>query len=74
MDLEADLKKEIEKWSLRLEEELKKSEIKDDHFRKNIHAYVQDSAYFERKGDLIKAFEALIWAWAYLEIYREMKD
>ena len=40
----------------------------DEHFLENVSAYIRDSHYFLEKGDLIRAFEAVIWAWAWMEI------
>ena len=37
-------------------------------FLKNIHAYVKDSEYFQKEDDLVRAFECVVWAWAWLEI------
>ena len=34
----------------------------------NISAYLSDSHYFLEQKDLIRAFEAVIWAWAWMEI------
>ncbi len=38
----------------------------------NIYAYIEDSKYFLKEGKLIEAFEAIIWAWAWLEILKEL--
>ena len=75
MGIEEDLEREIAKWSGKLEKEMKavKENERNEGFAKNIRAYMKDSKYFHEKGDLIRSFEALIWAWAYLEICREMK-
>ncbi|MEM5826139.1 MAG: DUF357 domain-containing protein [Candidatus Aenigmatarchaeota archaeon] len=64
------LKNETEKWTKRIEKELEeiKREKEKEEIIKNIEAYVEDSRYFYNKGDLVKAFEAIIWAWALLEI------
>jgi len=35
---------------------------------RNINAYISDSEYFLKKGDLVRAFECVVWAWAWLEI------
>ena len=37
-------------------------------FEVNIKAYIRDSEYFLSKGDLIRAFECVVWAWAWYEI------
>jgi hypothetical protein len=34
----------------------------------NISSYLSDSHYFLKQNDLIRAFEAVIWAWAWMEI------
>jgi uncharacterized protein len=65
--LEEDLRKETLKW-------LEKAEVLyfqvsgDEHFLENVSAYIRDSRYFLEKKDLIRAFEAVIWAWAWMEI------
>ena len=75
MDLESSLRNEIDKWSLRIDEEMKlvKTTKKNGSFMTNINAYIDDSKYFLEKEDLIRSFEALIWAWAYLEILKDLK-
>ncbi len=74
MDLETSLREETEKWLLRVREEVKKTKLLDQERKEvltNINAYVKDSEYFLKKNDLIRAFEAVIWAWAVLESARE---
>jgi len=44
----------------------------DERFRENISAYLSDSHYFMEQKDLIRAFEAVIWAWAWIEIGLDM--
>jgi len=39
-----------------------------ERYLANIAAYLSDSRYFLGKGDLIRAFEAVVWAWAWIEI------
>lgn len=39
-----------------------------DRFLENIRAYRSDCDHFEREGDLVRSFEAIVWAWAWLEI------
>ncbi len=76
MSLEGDLRKEIEKWSARLEKEMKDIRILDEgraYMLENIRAYMKDSSYFLTSNDLIRSFEALIWAWAWLSILKELK-
>ncbi len=70
------LKKEVEKWLEKIEKEIKGVRVLDktrSGFLKNINAYIKDCKYFLEKGDLIRAFEAIIWAWSWLEIGKELK-
>ncbi len=39
----------------------------------NIKAYREDSRHFFKRGDLVKSFECLIWAWALLESGKELE-
>jgi len=76
MVLEKDLLSEIQKWSKKLNEAM--SDVKpvtSDGMKlfANIKAYYDDSAHFLNNGELIKSFESLIWAWALLEIGKELK-
>ncbi|MCS7119289.1 MAG: DUF357 domain-containing protein [Archaeoglobaceae archaeon] len=71
MKIEEALKLETKKWIERLKERL--SEVKGDkRFIRNIKAYFDDSNYFLDKGDFIRAFECIVWAWAWLEIGLEV--
>lgn len=66
-NLERDLREETVKWLERAENLF--SEISgSEQFIANISAYISDSKYFLEKGDLVRAFEAVIWAWAWMEI------
>ncbi len=74
--VEDQLKEEIKKWMGRLQKGLdgtKALDRKGVEFLTNIKAYQSDSLHFYDKGDLVRSFEALIWAWAYLEIGKEME-
>lgn len=73
MAIDEDLRKETEKWLAKIEEERKKIGSGDDYIIKNIDAYISDSRHFMEKGDLIRAFEAVVWSWAYIEIGRQKK-
>ena len=69
-NLETDLRAETLKWLERAESLF--SEISgNEQFIDNISAYISDSKYFLENGDLIRAFEAVIWAWAWMEIGME---
>ena len=65
--LEEDLQMETLKW-LEKAEALFCQVSGDEHFLDNVSAYIRDSHYFLEKKDLIRAFEAVIWAWAWMEI------
>jgi len=66
-----ELKKETQKWLKRIRERVKKVEG-DRRSLENITAYISDSDYFMEKGDLVRAFECVVWAWAWLEIGLEI--
>jgi uncharacterized protein len=65
--LEEELQMETLKW-LEKAEALFCQVSGDEHFLENVSAYIRDSHYFLEKKDLIRAFEAVIWAWAWMEI------
>jgi hypothetical protein len=69
--IEDELRSETLKWLERIEERIKKVEG-NSRFLENIKAYVSDSRYFVEKGDLVRAFECVVWAWAWLEIGLEV--
>jgi len=69
------LETEIRKWLKRAEETVKNIELIDksrSQLLDNIHAYIKDSHHFLEKGQLIEAFEAVIWAWSWIEILEEL--
>ncbi|NPV61885.1 MAG: DUF357 domain-containing protein [Methanotrichaceae archaeon] len=72
MSLDEDLREETLKWLTRAEELFSRISG-EEPFCDNIAAYLQDSRYFLQQGDLIRAFEAVVWAWAWMEIGLEMK-
>jgi len=45
---------------------------KGEEMMENMKAYISDSKHFLGSNDL-KAFEAIIWAWAILEICEELE-
>jgi len=74
--LEKKLKQETEKWLEKIKEEIKNVELLDvdkENFLNNINAYIQDCEHFLNKNMLVEAFEAVVWAWAWLEILKELK-
>ncbi|NCO84723.1 MAG: DUF357 domain-containing protein [Candidatus Huberarchaeum crystalense] len=63
------LKKETIKWLNKLDNlDIKLKNPKKHGFLKNIKAYIKDSHYFTEKEDFVRAFEAVVWAWAWVEI------
>ncbi|HIP57688.1 MAG TPA: DUF357 domain-containing protein [Archaeoglobus profundus] len=69
--IEKELKNETIKWLSRIREKIKNVEAvneKGEEFLRNINAYISDTEYFLNKNDLIRAFECIVWAWAWLEI------
>jgi hypothetical protein len=75
MSLEDNLVEEIKKWTKKLDDALYTAKARNDRGDKmlsNIRAYRKDSEHFLKRGDLIKSFECLIWAWATLELCKEL--
>jgi hypothetical protein len=71
MSVEEELRNETLKWLERIEEKIERVEVvskKGKEFMRNIEAYISDSEYFLETGDLVRAFECVVWAWAWLEI------
>ncbi|HOT06581.1 MAG: hypothetical protein A4E45_02062 [Methanosaeta sp. PtaB.Bin039] len=66
-DISEELLAETEKWRRRAQERAALAKG-DPKFMENVLAYIDDSGYFLERGDLVRAFEAVIWAWAWLEI------
>jgi hypothetical protein len=69
--IEEELRKETLKWLERIKvriEGIKAINRKGEEFLRNINAYISDSEYFLEKRDLVRAFECVVWAWAWLEI------
>ncbi len=71
MSLELELGKETEKWLSKMEKlypNINALNKKGEELVVNIGAYISDARNFFRENDLIKAFEAVVWAWAIAEI------
>ena len=76
MNLEKKLKQETKLWLKKIKEKVKDLRPGDEqtrHFYRNVNAYINDSHYFLKEGKLVEAFEAVIWAWAWYEIGRELE-
>lgn len=75
MDVDDELRSETLKWLGKCGEEVlkvKASGPKGEEFLVNIKAYISDTQHFVDKGDLVRAFEAVVWAWAWLEIGKDV--
>ncbi len=76
-NIETALKQETKKWLLRLENETKNIHPKNTKdvksSIKNMHAYIKDCKYFLEIGDLIRAFEAIVYAWGIFETLLTLK-
>lgn len=75
MSLSDELLSEIEKWKKKLDEKLASAAATDETGGKmlsNVKAYRRDCEHFLAKGELLRSFECLIWAWAHLEIGLEL--
>ncbi|MEK6852944.1 MAG: DUF357 domain-containing protein [Nanoarchaeota archaeon] len=66
---------ETKKWLSRLEDEIPKVKENEQNkeFLKNINAYISDAKFYLKEGKLVYAFEAVVWAWAWLSILRDLK-
>lgn len=70
-----ELRSETEKWLERMKGLLPRIKLKDERgkaFLTNIRAYVSDAEHFLGKGDLVRAFESVIWAFAIFETCKEL--
>lgn len=65
--MEEELRSETVKWLKKIESRIANINGSDD-FIENITAYISDAKYFMEKDDLVRAFECVVWAWAWLEI------
>ncbi len=71
------LLEETHTWRDRLEGALTEASAetgRGQRYLENIEAYVADCQHFEDDGDLVRAFEAIVWAWAWLEIGADTGD
>ena len=73
--IEKELMEETNKWLEKIKEKRKRIVLKDESktdLLKNIDAYISDTSHFLEKKDYIRAFEAVIWAWSWVEILGEL--
>ena len=66
---------QIKNMTEKIEPLVDKIEVKDEKGQEmltNMKAYISDSEHFLKNGNEIKSFEAIIWAWAILEICEDL--
>lgn len=66
---------EINKWLNKLEPLVDKIEVMDakgEEMLTNMKAYISDSKHFMGTGDLVRSFEAIVWAWSIFELCQEL--
>lgn len=66
---------EINKWLGKIEEIVDKIEVVEPRgqgWYTNMKAYIEDSKHFRDEGDLVRGFEAVVWAWAIFEICTDL--
>jgi len=66
---------EIDKMLNKIEPLVDNIEVNDEKGKEmltNMKAYISDSKHFKEKGNLVKSFESIVWAWAILEICRDL--
>lgn len=74
MDSEKSLIEETRKWLKKIEaRKIIPNSDKGKEYKANIEAYIRDSRHFLERKDYVRAFEAVIWAWAFLEISIDLK-
>ena len=67
---------EINKWLGKIEDIVEKIHVEDpraESWLTNMKAYISDSKHFRDSGDLVRGFEAVVWAWAIFEILLDLK-
>lgn len=71
MDAAAELEQETEKWHEKLRVRMKQVAATDEageDLLENAQAYHDDADHFRAEGDLVRAFESVVWAWSWIEI------
>ena len=70
-----ELRQQTEKMLKEIKEKRKKIHLLDSSKKdliKNIDAYISDTSYFLEKKDFIRAFEAVVWSFSWLEIMEQL--
>jgi len=69
------MREETVKMIEKIEPLIDKIEVKDkkgEEMMENMKAYISDSKHFLKNKNYLKSFEAIVWAWAILEICEEL--
>lgn len=74
MEIEDQLEAETEKMLEEIKEKRQKVCTVDNNNEliKNVDAYISDASYFLNKKDFIHGFEAVVWAFSWLEILEQL--
>ena len=72
-----ELKTQTLKWLKKAQEKIsriEKNNDKSNYIVQNARCYIKDTDYFLKQKDYLRSFEAVIWAWAFLEIGQNCKQ
>lgn len=75
-DTKERLQSETNKWQEKLAERMEAVSATDDEgedLLENAQAYLSDVDHFKAEDDWVRAFEAVIWGWSWLEIGERME-
>ncbi|MBN2095162.1 MAG: DUF357 domain-containing protein [Candidatus Aenigmarchaeota archaeon] len=73
MGTEEELVGETKRWLSKIKAlKITPKSDKGREHKGNIEAYISDSLHFFDKGDYVRSFEAVVWAWAFLEISKDL--
>ena len=73
-DTQKELIEQTDIWFGKADALLKKTKAlnkKGEEYLVNINAYMSDTGHFKENKDYVRAFEAVVWAWAWLEIGKD---
>ena len=72
-ETQKELLSQSEKWFKKaVSLEIYPVDSKGEEFAENIAAYINDSKHFIDKMDYVRSFEAIVWAWAWIEIGKDI--
>ena len=68
-----ELVEQTDKWLKKAKNlEIYPVDSKGDEFAENILAYINDTEHFIAKKDFVRSFEAIVWAWSWIEIGKDI--